>query len=191
MRLTFAALVVTMLATGAHAWDWPWVSADEKANRLFVEASPLWAQYQALPERDPAQYEARLQLLTQVNEKLKAIATDYPESSLAVELVSTGSVKNLNEADIDALVVMVEQSIPASALMAETQPLWKQYEALPKQDRTQYEARLKLLTQVSVNLDKLMKDYPQSYEATGLDIDVVSVKREISRLQQSGVVAEL
>ena len=112
MRLLRWAMVsLVLLSTGAQAWQWPWASADESANKLFVEAVPLWNQYQALPEDDPAQYEARLQLLTQVDENLQAIVNDFPESSLAVELSSTGSAKNLNKADIEVARAYLEGAI--------------------------------------------------------------------------------
>ena len=158
---------------------------EKAANKLFVEAMPLWQQYQTLPADDSAQYDARLKLLTQVDENLKSILQDYPESSLAVELVSTGSLKQLDKEKIEQEIPRLQQSIPASALMAETLPLWTQYQALPTNDPAQYAERLKLLTQVDANLDKLLKDYPLSYEVERLPIDAEAVKAEVPRLQQS------
>lgn len=69
---------------------------EQAANKLFVEASPLWAQYQALPQDDPAQFDARLKLLNRVDENLRKIVSDYPESSLAVEIISSGQAKSLD-----------------------------------------------------------------------------------------------
>jgi ribosomal 50S subunit-associated protein YjgA (DUF615 family) len=188
MRLLRWAMVsLVLLSTPAQAWEWrwPWASADESANKLFVEAVPLWNQYQALPEEDPAQYEARLQLLNQIDENLKSILKDYPESLLAVELVSTGALKQLDKEQIEAEIPRLQQSIPAAALLAEMLPLGQQYQALPQNDPAQYEARLKLITQIDANLEKLLKDYPLSYEAGTLENGAADLKREANRLQQS------
>ena len=114
MRLLRGAMVsLILLSTPAQAWEWrwPWASTDDSANKLFVEAVPLWNQYQALLADDPAQYEARLKLLTQVDENLQAIVNDFPESSLAVEMSSTGSAKNLNKADIEVARAYLEGTI--------------------------------------------------------------------------------
>jgi hypothetical protein len=189
MRLLQWAMVsLVLLSTPAQAWEWrwPWTSADESANKLFVEAVPLWNQYQALPEEDPAQYEARLQLLNQIDKNLKSILKDYPESSLAVELVSTGALKQLNQEQIEAEIPRLQQSIPAATLLAETRPLWLQYQALPQDDPAQYEARLKLLTQVDVKVDRILNEYPLSYEAGPLVTGpTIGIKAEIPRLQES------
>jgi outer membrane murein-binding lipoprotein Lpp len=180
-----AALVAVSVLAGCRG------DPEKEANKLFVEASPLWAQYQALPERDPAQYEARLALLTQVDENLKAIVSDYPESSLAVELASTGSVKNLNKAEVDGDRMRLEQSIKASALMIETIPIWTEYQALPTIDPENYESHLRLLSQIDINLEKLLTEFPLSYEAESLTLNANAIKAEIIRLEESIPASDL
>ena len=84
---------------------------EQAANKLFVETSSLWDQYQVLSADDPALYGARLGLLEQVDTNLQSIVADYPESSLAVELAATGKVKQLVKAEVDAQNLLIHQSM--------------------------------------------------------------------------------
>lgn len=138
---------------------------EKAANKLFVETVPLWNQYQALPDTDPTQYGVRLDLLTQLVKNLDVIVAEYAESSLAVELVSTGQLKQLDKSEIVAEVTRLEQSIPAAALMAKIFPLWEQYKSLPSNDPAHYETRLALLVEVKKAASQLVKDFPLSYES--------------------------
>jgi hypothetical protein len=178
-RLVIAAATSVLLLSGCKE------DPEQAANKLFVETSGLWTQYQAFPDYDSTSYQARLDLLVQARDNLNRIIQEYAESSLAVELAATGSVRNLDKLYIDQSIAIVEQSIPASALMAATKPLWEQYQKLPENDPTQYETRLKLLSEIVPNLEKVNNDYPLSYEAQASDIDDVSAKQEIERITQS------
>lgn len=65
------------------------------ANEIFVAASAKWAEYQALSTEDTAVLEQRLNLLTEIDTSLQKIVSDYPSSTLAVELASSGKVKQI------------------------------------------------------------------------------------------------
>ncbi len=178
-RLVIAAATSILLLSGCKE------DPEQAANKLFVETSGLWTQYQAFPDYDSTSYQARLDLLVQARDNLERIIQEYAESSLAVELAATGSVRNLDKQYIDQSIAIVEQSIPAYALMAATRPLWEQYQELPERDPTHYVTRLKLLSEIVPNVEKLNSDYPLSYEAQASDIDDVSAKQEIERITQS------
>jgi ABC-type transporter Mla MlaB component len=177
--LVLAAVLSSVLLVGCKE------DPEQAANKLFVEAATLFEEYQALRPDNPAQYESRLKLLTQVATNLDSILGDYAGSSLAVDLASTGKARQLVKTEIDEDILRLQQSIPASVLMAETLPLWEQYKALPAEDPAQYAAQLKLLTQVDANLDRLLHEFPDSYQATGLSINAQQIKDELPRLQQS------
>jgi hypothetical protein len=184
-RLVLAAMLSCVLLVGCK--DDP----EQAANKLFVEAAALFEEYQALRPDNPAQYKSRLKLLTQVATNLDSILGDYPGSSLAVDLASTGKARQLVKKEIDDDILRLQQSIPASVLMAETLPLWEQYKSLPTNDPAQYAAQLELLTMVDANLDRLLHEFPDSYQATGLSINAQQIKDEIPRLQQSIPASEL
>ena len=177
--LVLAAVLSSALLAGCKE------DPEQGANTLFVEAATLYAEYQTLHADTPANYDARLKLLTQVAANLDSILSDYTASSLAVDLASTGKARQIVKTEIDEDISRLQQSIPASVLMAETLPLWEQYKALPADDPTQYAAKLKLLTQVDANLDRLLLEFPDSYQAMGLSINAQQIKDELPRLQQS------
>lgn len=158
---------------------------ERAANKLFVETSAIWKQYQVFPEYDPSSYQARLDLLVQIRENLDYIRNEYAESSLAVELASTSRIRNLDMQDVEKSISVITQSIPASSLMANTSVLWIDYQKLPKDDPKNYDARLKLLTEIFVNLNKMKTEFPLSYEVVELKIDTSDVKLEIERITQS------
>lgn len=73
---------------------------EQAANRLFVSSIPLWEKYQTLSPTEESQAQERLDLLRTIDKNLARIVADFPESSLAVELSSTGMLKQLVRADI-------------------------------------------------------------------------------------------
>jgi len=87
MNLLKAMLLFSVLGAGVARAD-----PEQAANRLLVETAVIWNQYQALPADDPAQLAARLDLLQQAEANLSRIVADYPESTLAVQLATTGAV---------------------------------------------------------------------------------------------------
>lgn len=107
MRLLRGAMVsLVLLSTPAQAWEWrwPWASADESANKLFVETSLLFDTYEGIPSGDPKQFAQRLEVLTTIDANIRRIVTDYPESSLAVQLVSGSKVGIIDKADITSQI---------------------------------------------------------------------------------------
>ena len=78
----------------------------------MVETTATWNQYQALGEApEAAHYAARLDLLQEIAANLEKIVTDYPESSLAVDLVTTGVAGKLSVAEVAALSDALREKI--------------------------------------------------------------------------------
>lgn len=93
--LVLAAVLSSALLAGCKE------DPEQAANTLFVEAATLYAEYQALHADTPANYDARLKLLTQVAANLDSILSDYTASSLAVDLASTGKARQIVKTEID------------------------------------------------------------------------------------------
>lgn len=84
---------------------------EQAANKLFVEAAPLWTQYQSLPLADPSQFDVRLQLLLKIQSSITSIVREYPGSSLAVEMLSSGKIKQLDANKIDNEILRLQKTI--------------------------------------------------------------------------------
>jgi len=106
MKLLRAMLLFSVLGAGVARAD-----PEQAANRLLVETAVIWNQYQALPADDPAQFAARLDLLQQAEANLSRIVADYPESSLAVQLATTGAVGMIATGQIEAASAEVTREI--------------------------------------------------------------------------------
>ena len=106
MQLLRAILLFTILGAGGCKAD-----PEQAANKLLVETAVIWSQYQALPADDPAQLAARLDLLQQAEANLARIVADYPESTLAVQLATTGAVGKIATEQIQAASADVTREI--------------------------------------------------------------------------------
>lgn len=87
--LLSTAFVLTFL-TAACTED-----PEAAANEIFVASSTKWTEYQGLSPDDPALLEQRLALLTEIDANLQKIVTEYPSSSLAVEISASGAAKQI------------------------------------------------------------------------------------------------
>ncbi len=106
MQLLRAILLFSVLGAGVCKAD-----PEQAANKLLVETAVIWNQYQALPADDPAQLAARLGLLQQAEANLSRIVADYPESTLAVQLATTGAVGKIATDQIKAASADVKREI--------------------------------------------------------------------------------
>ena len=113
MRILKIMLVVGIFAlVGDFAPAEAQENPDHAANKLLVTSTLTWNQYQALGEVSEAdQYAARLDLLQEIAANLEKIVTDYPESSLAVDLVTTGVAGKLSVAEVAALSDALREKI--------------------------------------------------------------------------------
>ena len=113
MRILKIMLVVGIFALVGHfAPAEAQENPDHAANKLLVTSTLTWNQYQALGEAPEAdQYAARLDLLQEIAANLEKIAADYPESSLAVDLVTTGVAGKLSVAEVAALSDALREKI--------------------------------------------------------------------------------
>ena len=66
-------LVKTFLLLGAIGLAGCKEDADEAANKLLVETTAVWEQYQAQAGDDPTKFEERLELLQQIEVNLGAV----------------------------------------------------------------------------------------------------------------------
>ncbi len=91
-RLLFSSSILAIVLVLSGCQEDP----EQAANKLFVEASALHTGSQDFSANDPEQIQKRRSDLEQVLAKIETIVSDYPESSLAVEIVSTGAARGLS-----------------------------------------------------------------------------------------------
>ena len=108
MRIVTVVLIAGILAVAGCKED-----PEQAANKLLVETTVAWQQYLAVgQEVDATQYASRLELLEGIAANLEKIVTNYPESSLAVQLVSTGVAGKLSTAEVAALAGELSEKLP-------------------------------------------------------------------------------
>ncbi|MGP3698961.1 hypothetical protein [Rhodobacter sp. NSM] len=89
------------------------------ANRLFVETAGYWDTYQNLQQGGEWTMDEQHRLLSQILNNLDRIVSDYPESTLAVELASTGSARNLDRRSMKAVLQYLDQKRPDAGSLAQ------------------------------------------------------------------------
>lgn len=101
-RIIAASLVVLAFLAGCKE------DPEQAANKLFVETASLWEQYQKQRAHvdDYALLEERLNSIEKIRDNLETIVSRYPESSLAVEMASTGAIRGLDPRDVDVQIKM-------------------------------------------------------------------------------------
>ena len=100
---------------------------DQAANKLLVESTVAWDQYQALTEgADAGQNAARLKMLHEIDAKLEKIVSNYPGSALAVDLVSTGMAGKLSKEEVEAQSALLTEKIECLAVPDAWKGSWLQ-----------------------------------------------------------------
>lgn len=75
---------------------------ESAANRLFVEAASLIKEAQSLSEESLDSLKEKRSLIEKAKGNLQNILTQYPSSTLAVEIAASGSAKGISINDLDS-----------------------------------------------------------------------------------------
>lgn len=165
ISLLSITLLLTLGGLSSPAQAWFWQSADEKANTLFVEAKTQWMEYEKIEGDDLSQLEARLTLLEQVDASLDEIISEYPQSNIAVELVS-GPTGGLDITEVERLISVYESSISAISLVEEAESIWASYRLVSGSYKGDFERRLNFLESFTLAANLIRTEYPESIFVT-------------------------
>lgn len=108
--LLTSSLLVASLMLAACQED-----PEKAANKLFVETSALLSASATVTKGDAGQIEKRQADLRQALANLDKIVAEYPESTLAVELVSLGAAKGVSRKDIEAEIAARQEELQCVA----------------------------------------------------------------------------
>jgi len=84
---------------------------EQAANKLFVETSAVFAASKDALTKDPATFDESVASLRLVGANLDKIVSEYPESTLAVELVSSGAARQISREELASQITVLEEAI--------------------------------------------------------------------------------